>query len=53
MSNSNLLVRLPVEVKEWLRRKAEANCSNMSFEMVRSVQERMDREPMSSQVSGK
>jgi len=46
MNNSRagkeLLVRVPLDVREWLQREAERNISSMGSEVVRAVRERMD-----------
>jgi hypothetical protein len=42
------LVRLPEDVKAWLRREAQRNVSTQSSEIVRAVRERMQSEVRSS-----
>jgi len=37
-------IRIPVEVKDWLRRKAERNLSSMSAETVRLLRDAMEAE---------
>jgi hypothetical protein len=37
-----LLVRLPVEVKEWLEKESDRNLSSQGSEVVRSVRLRME-----------
>ena len=37
-----LLVRLPVEVKEWLERESGRNFSSQGSEIVRAVRQRME-----------
>lgn len=38
-----LQLRLPADVKDWLKAEAEKNCSSQNSEIVRSVLERMER----------
>jgi Arc-like DNA binding domain len=40
----NLLVRVPVEIRTWLRAQSRRNASSQNSEIVRAVRERMDRE---------
>jgi hypothetical protein len=37
-------VRLPADVKSWLKSKAERNCSSLSSEAVRLLRDAMDLE---------
>jgi predicted HicB family RNase H-like nuclease len=37
-------VRLPKDVREWLKRKAERNGASQNSEIIRSVRDRMDSE---------
>jgi hypothetical protein len=37
-----LLVRLPVELKEWLERESDRNLSSLGSELVRAVRQRME-----------
>jgi hypothetical protein len=39
-----LLVRLPQDVKAWLKREAERNLSSQTSEIVRAVRHRMNSE---------
>jgi hypothetical protein len=43
-SVKTLLVRLPVEVKEWLEKESGRNLSSQGSEVVRSVRLRMESE---------
>jgi hypothetical protein len=43
-----MLVRLPRPQKEWLTRVAEANCTSLNVEVIRSVRERMEGEKAAS-----
>jgi hypothetical protein len=43
VSKVHILVRLPEDVKVWLKKQADLNASNMSVEVVRSIRERMDK----------
>lgn len=42
MSMTRILVRLPSDVRNWLKSQAEANSSTMTAEVVRSIRQRMD-----------
>lgn len=42
MSMTRILVRLPGDVRNWLKSQAEANSSTMTAEIVRSIRQRME-----------
>jgi hypothetical protein len=49
-----LIVRLPIDVKDWLARQSAENASSQSSEVVRAVRERMARcEPGTSRGSAR
>jgi Arc-like DNA binding domain len=48
MSMSRILVRLPTDVRNWLKSQAEANSSTMTAEVVRSVRDRIERDARKS-----
>ncbi len=39
-----ILIRVPMPVKQWLKRQSERNGSSQSFEVVRCIRDRMDAE---------
>jgi hypothetical protein len=41
-ASKELLVRVPLDVREWLLREAKRNVSSMSSEAVRAIRDRMD-----------
>jgi hypothetical protein len=41
---TEMLVRLPQDVKGWLERQAEKNCASQNSEVVRAVRARMESE---------
>ena len=41
---TQLKIRLPADVKEWIERQTAKNASTQNSEIVRSIRERMDRE---------
>ena len=43
-TKTQLKVRLPADVKEWIERQVAKNASSQNSEIVRAVRERMDRE---------
>jgi uncharacterized protein (DUF1778 family) len=43
-----LIIRVPADVKEWLRRAAEYNASSMTSEIVRAVRQQMDAQQAKS-----
>ena len=44
---TQLLIRVPDDVKAWLDQQAVLNCSTKSSEIVRSIRERIERMPPS------
>lgn len=40
---SQILVRLPDDIKEWLSAQSDKNYSSQNSEIVRALRERMDR----------
>jgi hypothetical protein len=38
------LVRLPRDIKDFIRREAERNCASQNSEIIRSIRARMDAE---------
>jgi hypothetical protein len=41
---SEMVVRLPSDVKGWIEQEAERNCASQNSEIIRSVRARMDTE---------
>ena len=46
-----LLLRLPIELKDWLRFQAELNASSLNSEIVRCIRMRKDGDPMASEMT--
>ncbi len=44
-----LLVRLPVDVKSWLRKEADRNATSQSSEVVRALRDKLERHSQESE----
>lgn len=49
---SSLTLRLPEPLRAWIERKAKESYGSMNSEVIRSIQERMDREAAGEDLGG-
>ena len=47
-----MLVRLPLDLKEWIEREAERNLSSQSSEIVRALRYRVESEQQPERATG-
>jgi hypothetical protein len=42
---AEMVIRLPLEMKEWIEREAGRNYASQNSELIRLIRQRMDAEP--------